>query len=285
MRTRTSQPPRFAGSITEDTGGGPDDLDLPESMPGGAGLVELQRLEHRLHEVTAEQPGDSMKRAAILLDLARVKQHQGHLTEALEHLKQSLQIQQRFAFIRAWPGGRIIDVVLFQKWPLATPFVLLSPGNWWTSLLLLFCFEWRRMEKRFFQPGNAATLHELGSVTAQTGDLKEALRYLKEDLRMKQSLHGDGDNPVIATTLHELGKVTVQTGDLKRRLRYLTWEMQLLHRNGNHPGIATTLHELGKVTAQTGDLKEALRYLKESLRMKQSLPWQRWPPRNCNDFA
>ena len=65
------------------------------------------------------------------------------------------------------------------------------------------------------------TLHELGKVTAQTGDMKEALQYLKESLRIQQSLHGDGDHPAIAMTLHELGKVTAQTGDLENTLQLL----------------------------------------------------------------
>ena len=65
------------------------------------------------------------------------------------------------------------------------------------------------------------TLHELGKVTAQTGDMKEALQYLKESLRIQQSLHGHGDHPAIAMTLHELGKVTAQTGDLENTLQLL----------------------------------------------------------------
>ena len=58
-------------------------------------------------------------------------------------------------------------------------------------------------------------------MTAKTGDLKEALRYLKDSLRMMQSLHGDIDHPEIAATLARLGHVTALTGDLKEGLWYL----------------------------------------------------------------
>ena len=86
------------------------------------------------------------------------------------------------------------------------------------------------------------TLHELGKVTAQTGDMKEALQYLKESLRIQQSLHGDGDHPAIAMTLHELAKVTAQTGDWKEALRYLKESLRMEQPLHGHRGIAKCFH-------------------------------------------
>jgi len=120
----------------------------------------------------------------------------------------------------------------------------------------------------------AAVLRKLGKVLVQTGDLKQAMRYLHESLRMKRSLHGDGDHRGIAVTLYQLGEVSAQTGDLEQAMWYLQESLRMqrsLHGDGDHPGIAVTLHELGNVLAQTGDLKQAMRYLQESLRMKRSL--------------
>ena len=77
----------------------------------------------------------------------------------------------------------------------------------------------------------AATLHELGCLNAQTGDLTEALQYLEESLQMKRSMHGGVD----------------------------------------HPGIAVTLHKLGEVTAKMNDKETAKQYLQESLRMQRAL--------------
>ncbi|CAK8991894.1 unnamed protein product, partial [Durusdinium trenchii] len=120
-RTRPSQPPQFPGTITEDTGGpGPEDSALPESMPGGADLAELQELEHQLLEARARQPGDSQELAIILGRLGQVKRNLGHQAEAIEHLKESLRMQ-------------------------------------------------RSLQGDIDHPGIAATLHELGDVTAQTG--------------------------------------------------------------------------------------------------------------------
>ena len=71
--------------------------------------------------------------------------------------------------------------------------------------------EHQLQESRSEQSGDsirtAAVLHKLGQVLAQTGDLKQAMRYLQESLQMQRSLHGDGDHPGIAVTLHELGDV------------------------------------------------------------------------------
>jgi hypothetical protein len=60
----------------------------------------------------------------------------------------------------------------------------------------------------------AATLHELGQVGRDAGDLPEAKQHLEESLRMKRSLHGDRDHPGIAATLHALGRVSLAAGDL-----------------------------------------------------------------------
>ena len=39
-------------------------------------------------------------------------------------------------------------------------------------------------------PDTAATLHELGLVSRQAGDLAQAKQRLEESLRMNRSLHG-----------------------------------------------------------------------------------------------
>ena len=49
-------------------------------------------------------------------------------------------------------------------------------------------------------PGIASTLHALGSLSQQAGDLKQAKQYFDESLRMKRSLQGDRDHPEISAT-------------------------------------------------------------------------------------
>ena len=49
-------------------------------------------------------------------------------------------------------------------------------------------------------PGIAATLHELGGVSAAAVDLLEAKQHVEEALRRERSLHGNRDHPDIAAT-------------------------------------------------------------------------------------
>eukprot|EP00913_Durusdinium_trenchii_P002341 g2163.t1 len=257
-----------AWTITEDTGGAwPEDLALPESMPGGTDLAKLQELEHQLLEARARQPGDSQELALILARLGQVKMNLGHQAEAIEHLNESLQLQ------RSLRPGDSMEVAL-----ILTRLGQMNRLQGHDAEAIEQLKESLRMQQSLHgdcdHEGIADTLHQLGVVTAHTGDLKEALWYMKESLRIERSLHGDIQHPGIADALHELGNVTAQTGDLKEALRYLKESLRMkqsIHGDGDHPGIAFTLHALGNVTAQTGDPKEALQYLKESLRMKQSL--------------
>lgn len=127
----------------------------------------------------------------------------------------------------------------------------------------------------------AATLHRLGNLSQQAGDLNQAKQYFDETLRMKRSLHGDGDHREIALTLHELGSLSLETGDLKQAKQYLEESLRMnrsLHGDRDHPDIATTLHALGSLSRQAGDLKQAKQYMEESLRMIRSLHGDRDDP-------
>ncbi|CAL1142166.1 unnamed protein product [Cladocopium goreaui] len=123
-------------------------------------------------------------------------------------------------------------------------------------------------------PNIAATLHELGVVSCQAGDLKGAKQQLEESLRMKRSLHGDKDHPDIAGTLHELGMVSVEAGDFKGAKQQLEESLRMkrsLHGDKDHPDIAGTLHSLSMVSVEAGDLTSAKQQLEESLRVERSL--------------
>ena len=63
---------------------------LPEEMPGGADLADLQRLEHQLLELQAQPPGEDM--ANVLRALGFVNCKLGYLEEAQKHLHESLRV-------------------------------------------------------------------------------------------------------------------------------------------------------------------------------------------------
>ena len=115
-------------------------------------------------------------------------------------------------------------------------------------------------------PDIAATVHALGLLSREAGDLIHAKLRLEESLRMKRSFHGDRDHPDIAATLHELGLVSRQAGDLYHAELQLEVSLRMkrsFHGDRDHPDIAATLHELGLVSRQAGDLTQAKQQLQD----------------------
>ena len=115
-------------------------------------------------------------------------------------------------------------------------------------------------------PDIAATVHELGLLSRQAGDLTQAKQRLEESLRMKRSFHEDRNHPDIAATVHELGLLSRQAGDLieaKLRLEVSLRMKRSFHGDRDHPDIAATLHELGSLSLQAGDLTQAKQQLQE----------------------
>ena len=132
----------------------------------------------------------------------------------------------------------------------------------------------------------AATLHRLGNLSQQAGDLNQAKQYFDETLRMKRSLHGDGDHREIALTLHELGSLSLETGDLKQAKQYLEESLRMnrsLH--GMIRDVTATLHALGNLSRRAGDLKQAKTYFDECLRMGPLLTWRQGSPWDRCDAA
>ena len=100
-------------------------------------------------------------------------------------------------------------------------------------------------------PVIAATLHALGNLSRQAGDLKQAKQYFDESLRMERSLHGDRDHPDIASTLHALGNLSQQAGDLTQAKQYFDESLRMkrsLQGDRDHPEISAT---------EVQDLKQA----------------------------
>ena len=113
----------------------------------------------------------------------------------------------------------------------------------------------------------AGTLHELGRLLRQNGDLNQAEHHLTEALRMKILFYGGADHESVAVTLHELGMLQKQKGDLEQAEEQLKEELD----GADHVSVAGTLHALGMLLKQKGDLEQAEEYLKEELRMERSI--------------
>ena len=139
-------------------------------------------------------------------------------------------------------------------------------------------------------PDLADTLHKLGQLNIETGDLKEARQYLEECLQMIRALNGPGERPAIrfvqwiqswfqptfdvGATLHALGELSLETGDFKEAKLYLEESLKVKrarYRDGDHPGVTATLNTLGQLSQETGDLEDAKQHLEESLRINRAI--------------
>jgi tetratricopeptide (TPR) repeat protein len=114
----------------------------------------------------------------------------------------------------------------------------------------------------------AASLHALGSVLQDMGDLPAAKRSLERSLAIRAKVHGTEDHPGVAASLHALGSVLQAMGDLPAAKRSLERSLAIqakVHGTEDHPDVAASLHALGSVLQDMGDLPAAKRSLERSL--------------------
>ena len=127
----------------------------------------------------------------------------------------------------------------------------------------------------------AATLHALGQVSLQAGDLKQAKQHLDESLRMKRSLHRGQGSPLTllcdteCTGPSEPGRLEIsskQSSKLPRMSPEANGAL-LACSDRDHPSIAATLRALGQVRSAGWRLSKCKQsqHLDESLRM-QAVP-------------
>ena len=76
---------------------------------------------------------------------------------------------------------------------------------------------------------NDATLHELGTLCQNEGDLSAARLHYEESLQMERSIHGDRHHQGIASTLPELGRLCQAEGDLRAARRHYEESLQMKH--------------------------------------------------------
>ena len=122
----------------------------------------------------------------------------------------------------------------------------------------------------------AATLHEIGLVEANRGEIEVALRFLGQSLAMDWQLHGQrACRHEIAATLYQIGILHNMKGDPGLALRYCSQSLEMdqsLHGKGvDHTDVAATLHSVGLLLNATGEYRAGLQRLQESLAMKRRL--------------
>ncbi|MEH2073897.1 MAG: tetratricopeptide repeat protein [Nostoc sp.] len=110
--------------------------------------------------------------------------------------------------------------------------------------------------------GMAATLHDLGYLKANRGEIDEAITLYKQSLALKEQI---GDTLGQASTLHCLGILKANQGEISEAITLYKQSLDLNEQIGNVKGIAATLHCLGILKANQGKINEAITLYEESL--------------------
>jgi CHAT domain-containing protein/Tfp pilus assembly protein PilF len=116
----------------------------------------------------------------------------------------------------------------------------------------------------------AATLHNLGNVAWERGDLDGAQRYYQQALAIQERLAPNSLQ--VAATLNNLGAVALGRGDLDGAQRYYQQALAIRERLApNSLEVARTLIGLGNVALDRGDLDGAQRYYQQALALTERL--------------
>jgi tetratricopeptide (TPR) repeat protein len=216
----------------------------------------LQRI---LGEMNAEEPG-SLKKAALLEEIAAVQRAQGHAAQALATIEKAIEIRGSLpdspraelardlttaAALRLKTGDAEQAIAGFQR----------AIQEWDQSL-----------------PGDAQALtaiEALATVHRERGEYSEAKPLWLRSLRMRESIGGP-DGPEIITAVDSLGYVEFglrnlsETEALYLRLAAL-WEK---NAGPDHPMLALTFDKLAEFYAFQQRYVEAEKYARDALAIR-----------------
>ncbi|MDF0593777.1 tetratricopeptide repeat protein [Methanotrichaceae archaeon M04Ac] len=119
-----------------------------------------------------------------------------------------------------------------------------------------------------YKSGVAKSLGQLGMLAQDTGDIDEARRLYSDSLKTFQEL---GDKDGVAKSLGQLGMLAQGTGDIIEARRLYAESLKIAQDLGDKSGIASSLHQLGMLAQDTGDIDEARRLYAESMKIAQEM--------------
>jgi CHAT domain-containing protein/tetratricopeptide (TPR) repeat protein len=116
----------------------------------------------------------------------------------------------------------------------------------------------------------ASTLHNLGTVAANRGDLARAEQLFQQALAIFENLAPNSIE--MASTLNNLGSVAYSRGDLARAEQYYQQALAIFEQLApNSLDVADTLNNLGNVASDRGDLARAEQYYQQALAIYEKL--------------
>jgi tetratricopeptide (TPR) repeat protein len=124
----------------------------------------------------------------------------------------------------------------------------------------------RKVREKDALYGKSAALGNIGLIYRAKGDLDNALKHMKEALKIDQKI---GNKREEAGGLGNIGMFYSAKGDLDNALKYLTQALQIHRAIGDMQGEASDIGNIGAILAEKGDLDNALKHMKEALKIFQ----------------
>eukprot|EP00741_Cyanophora_paradoxa_P011274 tig00020554_g10891.t1 len=116
-------------------------------------------------------------------------------------------------------------------------------------------------------PDTAASLHQLGRLTAARGEYAAALGLLERALAARERSLGP-DHPATAATLHEIGRLHRSRGEGSAARAFYERALEIRRRayGPEHASTAATMLALGEARMEAGDVEGARPLLEGGLR-------------------
>lgn len=112
------------------------------------------------------------------------------------------------------------------------------------------------------EPGLAAALNNLGSITNGTGEYAEGLAALQRALEIFQGLNNE---EAVGSVLNYIGINYQNQGNYEKAVEYCLQGLEIRRKMNNHLGIAFSLINMGNMYLEADELPTALEYYQQSL--------------------
>ncbi|MBU7025309.1 MAG: tetratricopeptide repeat protein [Theionarchaea archaeon] len=126
-------------------------------------------------------------------------------------------------------------------------------------------------KERGYRRGEADDLGNIGVIYSDKGELDEALKYHKEALRIDREV---GYRQGEASELGNIGVIYRAKGELDEALKYHKEALRIDREVGYRQGEGNQLGNIGVIYSDKGELDEALKYLKEALKIHKEIGYK-----------
>jgi serine phosphatase RsbU (regulator of sigma subunit)/Tfp pilus assembly protein PilF len=133
-----------------------------------------------------------------------------------------------------------------------------------------------------FATGKSEAYGWLGYLAQQKGDIKAALEYSHECLKISEDI---GDIKGQGIIINNIGYIHRAQGDLELALEYFHKSLVLDEKSGNEKSKAITLNNIGLTHSDLGDRDKALEYYHKSIALRKKVGDQLGMATSLNNLA